>query len=196
MEVLSVTEWSHRMMAVYVREGDTVIDATAGNGHDTHFLARLVGPNGKVFSFDIQEEALAQTRKRLEDDPDPADHVTLLQSCHTQLREQLPDTAPRSIKGIMYNLGYLPGGDRQLTTTLQTTLASLEQALELLAEGGILTVVCYPGHDEGAKESAAVSEWIEALPGKTFGVVRLNLPARKNAPYLLSVIRRKPEWAR
>lgn len=55
----------HVHLQSWIHSGDFVIDATAGNGKDTEFLCGLVGREGKVLAFDIQEQAVENTKKRL-----------------------------------------------------------------------------------------------------------------------------------
>jgi predicted methyltransferase len=151
----SLTTRAHRAVAEVVRPGDTVIDATAGNGHDTCFLAGLVGPTGKVYAFDVQPEAIEATRQRLEA-AGLAAQARLLDSGHERMDAALPMALKGRISAIMFNLGYLPGGDKTIVTRPSSTTRALELATEWLKPGGILTVMAYPGHDGGAKELEAV----------------------------------------
>jgi len=131
---------------------DTVIDATCGNGHDTAFLASLV-PQGTVYSLDIQPQALEKARLLA-----PFPHVVFLQQSHIDL----PQTS--NVKLIVYNLGYLPGGDKSITTQTETTIESVRKSLNLLVPGGAVTITCYPGHPEGARETEALSRYLSTLP--------------------------------
>lgn len=149
------TARAHREIAAVLREGDLAIDATAGNGHDTVFLAKLVGETGKVIAFDLQEQAIASTRERLATE-NLLDRVTLVHGSHTTIAAH---ATPGSVAAVMFNLGYLPGGDHTVITRTNETLHALDVALHTLKPGGILTIVCYPGHEGGDKESAAVVEW-------------------------------------
>ncbi len=136
---------------------DFVIDATCGNGHDTAFLSTLL-PNGGIYSFDIQEEALEKAKLLL----GPAStRVSFFLLSHAEW-EKL--TFPKAPRLIVYNLGYLPGGNKELTTRTQTTLKSLYDALFLLSEDGALSIMCYPGHEEGRIEEEAIRKWAEKLP--------------------------------
>jgi predicted methyltransferase len=148
------------------------IDATVGNGFDTVFLAECVGEYGVVIGFDVQDmsiaaQNLAQAGLR--------DRVQLLQRGHETILQTLTEIFPPSqilpnVHAIMFNLGYLPHGDKTLTTRTETTLAALQQSAQILASGGILTVICYPAHEGGGDEAAAVLAWAKALPAKEYGV--------------------------
>ncbi len=176
------TELSHKIVRDLIAEGDTVIDATAGNGHDTQFLAELVGSSGKVIAYDIQESAIAATQQRISA-AGLDDHVTLHQLSHTHMVDH---AEPNTVSAIMFNLGYLPGEDHQLTTDTEETLAALEVATTLLKPGGTLSIICYPGHNEGAFEAEAVETWITQLTNQSWRVAKYAmLGTKKPAPFLL-----------
>lgn len=187
--MMRATDLAHLLVRRAVRDGDRVVDATVGNGHDTLFLAGLVGRSGRVFGFDVQEAALAAAARRLDGLP----QVTLFHAGHETLAERLgaaPDRDGAPLAAAMFNLGYLPGGDRAVTTGAGTTIAGLEQALALLQPGGLATLVLYPGHPGGAGESAAVRSYAEGLGGE-FAVSRyMRVNAARPAPELLAIERR------
>lgn len=184
---------SHQFLNEVLKPGDLALDLTAGTGSDTLFLARAVGATGRVVAFDIQEQALAATALKLEkagvsvvrlDTDSPENNepgVTLIAAGHERLSEYL-DAAP---KGIIANLGYLPGGDKNLVTRPDSTVLALQQATEALAVTGRLTVVVYPGHPGGAEEGALVDAFFKALPLKKWNVLRIEVPNGSAAPYLL-----------
>lgn len=149
-----LTEQAHAIIRQIVRSGDVAIDATAGNGHDTKFLADLVGATGLVFAIDIQQQALQQTAALLGDAA--LAHVHLVQRDHTELKAIIPSEYHEQIAVVMFNLGYLPGGDRSLTTRTDSTLEAIRSALDILRPGGVLTVVAYSGHPGGAAEANAI----------------------------------------
>lgn len=155
---------AHRCAAAVLRPGDRAVDATAGNGHDTLFLARAVGPAGGVLALDRQEAAIAATRDRLRAAGLEA-RVRLRRAGHEGLVARAPAGWPGRVRALLFNLGYLPGGDRGIRTRPATTLAALDAALELLAPGGRLAVVAYPGHPGGGEEADAVAAWMEARAG-------------------------------
>ncbi len=167
-----------------LQPGEVAVDATVGNGHDTLFLAQQVGAQGHVYGFDIQEEALARTRRRLEE-AGLRDRVTLLQMGHEHMAEAVPAAWHGRIGAVMFNLGYLPGGsDRTCITRPQTTVPALEAALRLLRPGGVLTVVAYRGHPggpkrpkpcgNGPKRSTPTASWPPVMPSATDGDRRRN----------------------
>lgn len=172
-----------------VTEGDTVIDATVGNGHDTLFLAQLIGDSGHLYGFDIQPVALAVTRARL------AQHhllsrTTLLECGHQAMAEMIPENLHGTIKTVMFNLGYLPGNDHTVRTRSTTTLQALESARILLAPGGIIVIVAYTGHAHGREETEEVKVWALGLKEEGYIVENIIPPSRQgNAPELV-VVRR------
>jgi ubiquinone/menaquinone biosynthesis C-methylase UbiE len=161
------TELAHTLVGSAVQLGDWVVDATVGNGHDTAFLAQCVGPSGRVFGFDVQSAALDAARERLQGQS----NVTLIHRGHEHLAAGLPPDASGKIAAVMFNLGYLPGGDKGIVTRAASTLAALRQAVTLLSPGGVITVVIYTGHPGGADEAAAIHMFAHGL-GAPFEVTR------------------------
>ena len=138
----------------HVRSGDTVVDATVGNGFDTCFLAGLVGSGGRVYGFDIQQRAIDSTRQRLS----AADftNVELIADGH----QRLSDYVDRPISGAMLNLGYLPKSDHLVITQPASTIAALDQLRERLRSGGVITILAYRGHVGGPEEAESVECWL------------------------------------
>ena len=148
-------------------EGDSAVDATMGNGHDTEALCRLVGPSGRVYAFDIQPQAVENTRLRLLE-AGLADRASLFCLGH----EHLAEAVPVPVRAVMFNLGWLPGGDHGITTLLPTTLSAVEQALSLLLPGGVLVLCAYPGHPEGAREKESLISFFSSLPPQRYNILR------------------------
>lgn len=156
---------AHQAWKEHLCPGDAVVDATAGNGHDTCFLAQLLQGEGKLTAYDIQEHALTRTRQLLETTltPQTLAIVELKHASHAVMTES-------NLALIVYNLGYLPGGDRAITTSVASTLVSLQYAQQALTSRGMLSIMCYPGHPEGALEEEAVVVWAAALPSSHWEV--------------------------
>lgn len=174
---------AHLLLGNFVRDGQRVVDATCGNGHDTLLLARLVGARGHVWGFDIQLQAIAETGRRL-DEAGLSNQVTLLQVGHETLAEHV--TEP--LHAVLFNLGYHPGGDRSIITQPETTGSALEQSLQLLATGGVILVTVYPGHSGGSEEQSAVEGWAANLNPRAYHCWRMGQTnVTSGAPYLLLV---------
>jgi len=174
---------SHSIIRTFVRNGDRVVDATCGNGNDTCLLAELVGPQGTVWAFDIQKTALEETSVRLAA-LGLEKRVQLVHTGHEFMYEYVVPT----VSAVVFNLGYLPGGDRSIITRPDTTLRALDQSLQLLSPGGILAVTVYSGHAGGAHEKSSVFTWAAALPQQAFHSWRMgqvNTPA--NAPSFILI---------
>ena len=186
MPLLNIVPFIHSVLRAHVRCGDTVVDATMGNGHDTQLLARLVGPQGRVYAFDVQQRALDGTRERLGQE-DLLARATLLAESHEHIAARVPGPA----SAILFNLGYLPGADKSVATQAETTLSALEQALRLLSPGGLLLVAIYWGHAAGAREKALLDPWFTRLDPAQYRVAKYEfLNNIKPAPYLILVERR------
>lgn len=174
--------WAHTALAQVLLPGNTAVDATVGNGFDTLFLAQTVGPSGKIFGFDIQPQAIANTHALLRNHSIEDDRVTLLQTSHAEWPSHLPDPAKNRLRAITFNLGYLPGGDKSLTTLPDSTLLALDAARSLLPTGGLLSVVAYPGHSTGLLEARAVEAWMNSLSPSEFDVQHLRSLHRHRPP--------------
>ena len=148
-----------------VREGDTVIDATMGNGHDTLFLCGLVGDQGRVIAFDVQKQAVENTKKRLEEAG-----MLSRASLYCLGHEHMAQIA-QSARAVVFNLGWLPGGDKRVTTRWETTKAALQSALRLLLPQGVLVLCAYPGHAEGERERQNLMDFFSALRPQEFNVL-------------------------
>lgn len=183
------TALAHSLLAKVLRPGERVLDATAGNGHDTEFLARAVGSDGHVLAIDIQAAALAATRARCHQ-AGLAGQVTLRQTSHAAVADEFAQLAwpPGCLGAAMFNLGYLPGGEKSHITRTDTTLPALAATLAWLRPGGMLTIVCYPGHPGGDAEARAVEAWAAGLPVAKFLVARYGMLNLASAPPFLLAI--------
>ena len=150
-----ITQYCHERIQQMIKEPLLCIDATAGTGKDTVFLAKLVGEKGRVISMDIQEMAIEQTKKRLLDS-------------HAHMDKYAQKD---SVSLIMFNLGYLPGGDHSLSTKADTTIEALEKGLNLLHEGGMISLLIYSGGDSGFEEKKQVLAWLRELPYDKYTVL-------------------------
>ncbi len=186
--MVRLVQQSQQLLAQYLKPGDLAIDATVGNGHDTCFLAEAVGEAGRVYGFDIQQQALDAAWQRL-DQAALAARVALYHAGHETMVQQLPSELRGQVRVVMFNLGYLPGGDKGRTTHLSTTLAALGQALELLAPGGLLSVMAYTGHPGGREEAEAVKAWANNLPRPPWYATLQVPPGNPHAPEWLLVMR-------
>ncbi len=182
MARLSVTAEVQRFLSRRIDAGDTVIDATLGNGHDALFLARLIGDEGHLFGFDVQLAAISHTRNRLT--AHQLDHrATLMMKSHADMADYIPERLHGRIRCIMFNLGYLPGGDKSLITRTASTLTALNQGCRLLSAHGCISVLAYSGHPGGTDESNAVKAWAGELSEDGFSVRMQNLlPEHKHPP--------------
>ena len=159
MAAIELTELHKYFILRHLGEGDVAVDFTMGNGNDTLFLSRAVGETGRVYAFDIQEDALASTKSHLETNGAP-ENYTLICASHHRVKEFVNEP----IKAGMFNLGYLPRSGRKMVTTMrETTLPAVTAALELLAPDGVLIVAIYPGHEEGALEGEMLREYFSGL---------------------------------
>lgn len=179
MYLENILPFAHHLLRGRLKNGDAALDGTAGNGHDTLLLAQCVG-GGKVWAFDVQPQALQQTRRRLEEAGVSAELI-----CDGH--EKLADYVDRPLTAAVFNFGWLPGGDKSCTTEAATSIRALTSALSLLKTGGLAVAVLYPGHEAGRHEAQAIEDWAQRLPQDEFAVLRYGFINRRNRPpYLLA----------
>jgi len=213
---LNLLELAHASIQRAVTPGSLVIDATAGNGNDTLFLANLVGPTGLVLAFDIQSEALEKTRTALEQAklaarvrlfltghenialclqgntlPPPTGRLAASLTAATPPDPALYLAAKPQVSAAMFNLGFLPGSEKEIATRPSTTLAALIGLLPAMLPGATLSIHCYSGHDGGKEESKAVLEWAARQPEDVWRVYRYETLNRKRAVENLILMERR-----
>lgn len=175
----NLTDLSRSALAATMNAANSpvfAVDATLGNGQDALFLAANVGPGGHVFAFDVQETALARARLRFANaDPHLLGRVSFIQAGHETAQDVLPPKVHGNLRAVTFNLGFLPGSDRQIVTTAPTTLVALESLAGMLQVGGILSVHAYLGHPGGREEGEAVGQWATALSWKLWRVARYEI---------------------
>ena len=180
---ITMTDWIHRVLDEYIKEGDCCIDATMGKGGDTYYLCSKTGESGKVYAFDVQEEALERTAARLEAAGLRA-RATLILAGHETMRENVP-VSPRA---VMFNLGWLPGAAHIVTTRTETTMRAVQAALELVQPDGFVSICVYPGHEEGTRELNALLAWAAGLDVRAYNVLHHNfIAAKAGTPQLLLI---------
>ncbi|KYH28138.1 16S rRNA m(4)C1402 methyltransferase [Clostridium thermopalmarium DSM 5974] len=167
-------------------KGDIAVDATMGNGNDTVFLANLVGEEGKVYSFDIQEVALENTQRKLIEN-NIFNRVQLIHDGH----ENIDKYVKENVNLIMFNLGYLPKASHEITTKGETTIIALEKSLKILNKGGVILIVIYYGHENGKVEKEMVEEFTSKLNQKEYNVVRLQFINQINNPPMLIAVEKR-----
>lgn len=176
----SLTAVAQELVSQIIHPGDKVIDATAGNGHDTCFLARQVGQHGSVYAFDVQTNALQLTKNRLTEQGDLHQVLLLLHNHHL-----INQHVSGEIQAAMFNFGYLPGSDKRITTQHQTSLSAVRQCLEKLSSGGIITLLCYRGHQGGQQETDTLSALLTSLDKDHFSIQQYDSPG----PILFAVFK-------
>lgn len=159
-----------------------------GNGHDTLLLAENVGETGKVYSFDIQDLALENTRKKLEEHG-LLDRVKLIKDSHTNFKEYINKT----VDMIVYNLGYLPGSNKEIITKVETTYESIKIALEIIKPNGLILITSYIGHEGGLEENEKINELLYKLDQRKFNVSEIKFINQKKNPPILYIIEKSGE---
>ena len=180
--MINLLEVEKNFLIPHIKKGGVAVDFTMGNGHDTLWLSEAVGENGKVYAFDIQASAVESTRKNLVAAGCP-ENYTLIHDSHHNVKNYV--TEP--IKAGMFNLGYLPGGDKTITTMRATTLPAIEAAISLLGKDAILLVAVYPGHEEGDAEGREISEYLSTLSRFKVCCTKVQIVNSPTSPYFMMI---------
>lgn len=186
MILLPPVQMAQQLIRPVLDRTKVAVDATVGNGWDTLFLAVHTPPEAHIVGFDIQEQALAAAA-RLLSAHNLQDKVTLIRASHGIMQHyvhQLVDV-------VMFNLGYLPGGDHAITTTPVETVTALAQATRMLRAGGLISIVVYTGHAGGMEEEAQVSAFLADLPQKHYTVVRYGAVNQIHNPPVLYMVEKR-----
>lgn len=177
---------AHRLVSMVLKPGDTAVDATAGNGNDTLFLSQVVGPDGVLYAFDNQPSAIGKTAEKIKASQNKP-RLYLINDGHENMQKYVN----QKVQAVMFNLGYLPGTGHRFCTKPESTLIALEQAKNLLAVNGIITVVVYTGHEGALKEKNVVDSWASSLPQEEWTVITCSYTNWRNHPPLVMAITRR-----
>lgn len=169
---------SHQFLASYVKPGAFCIDATAGRGKDTAYLCNLVGKNGRVLAFDIQQEAVDSTRTLLKNEG-LADIGEVILDSHSNMKQY---AEAGTVDAIVFNFGWLPGGDHGIFTHAETSIQAIEQGLELLKPTGVMSLCIYYGRNNGTDERDALIRYLASLDSREVTVFMGQFLNRKNDP--------------
>lgn len=178
MKNYQITEWCHHFIKEHVKPGYICIDATAGNGNDTQLLCELVGESGKVYAFDIQEEAVQHTKERLEK-ASLLERAAVILDSHVNMGQYVDEN---QVNCIVFNFGYLPGGNHNLSTKAETSIRAIREGLRLLEKGGIMSLCIYSGGDSGFEERDTILKEIKSLDSKSYLVILSSYYNRPNHP--------------
>lgn len=176
--VSDISEISHYIINEFLQNKNIAVDATLGNGHDTDFLYKNFN---EVYSFDIQKSACENYLKK------NVSNVNVINDSHHMLKKYID----KNVDCIMYNLGFLPGGDKSITTMSDTSIASIKSGLNMLNSGGIMTICLYRGHEEGKKEEAVIIPYLKNIDKSKYGVMYHSFLNRNDNAPILIVIEKK-----
>ncbi len=186
MDLMQSVEFSHWLFNNYLENNKIFIDATCGNGKDTLFLADKLDSQGKLYAFDIQEEAIKNTKYIIEQKEFNI-NIEYINDGHENIDKYIEE----NVNGIIYNLGFLPGSNKDIKTKKDTTITSLNKSLNLLADGGLIVVVIYSEHEGGSEEKEAILNFASNLNYKKFNVLHYHfINQRKTPPEVIAIKKR------
>lgn len=175
---INTVSLAHDFLKQYVQKGDICIDATAGRGRDTVFLSALVGDTGRVFAFDVQQAATEETKRRLAE-AGLAGRCEVVLDSHSNMGAY---AEAGTVRCIVFNFGFLPGGDKSVFTHAETSIAALEAGLRLLMPGGVMSLSIYYGGVTGYEERDALMAYLQTLDDKRYTVLVCSFANRPNDP--------------
>ncbi|WP_285769008.1 class I SAM-dependent methyltransferase [Peribacillus sp. SI8-4] len=190
MKLDRILPFARLLLEKAVHPGDIAVDGTMGNGFDTAFLANLTGENGQVYSFDIQKEALENTRAKLVNEG-LIKQCTLIHAGHELLSTYIKPEHAGKITGAIFNLGYLPGGDKSIITQAETTKTAIEQLFNHLAPEGIIILVIYHGHPGGSQERDALMDYVQSFPQEKAHILKYGFINQANHPPFIVAIEKR-----
>ena len=170
MNQKAIVQW---IMEQFINKESLCVDMTLGNGNDLVRMAKL-STQGELYGFDIQEEAIRRSKEKFSE----GSHIHLILDSH----ENFSNYVKSPIDFAIYNLGYLPGGDKDIYTMVDSTLGSLKQLLTQLKVGGNVVITAYPGHAMGKRESLKIKELLSTLSQKSYEVLFFDLLNQINNP--------------
>ena len=180
--MVDLLELHKYFLSSHLKQGGVAADFTMGNGNDTLWLSRQVGKEGQVYAFDVQAGALKNTYKRLKEEGAPS-KCTLILDSHSNLKSYIKTP----ICAGMFNLGYLPGSNKERTTMRKTTAKAVTDAIEMLAPGGGLLIAVYPGHEEGFLEGEMLREMLAQYSRYVYTVSEFHIINSPSSPFFFLV---------
>ena len=180
--MIDLLKTEKQFISTHIKEGGTVVDFTMGNGYDTLWLSRAVGENGKVYAFDIQQAALDSTAAMLEKEGAAKNYTLILDSHHN-----VKNYVKEPICAGLFNLGYLPGGDKTITTLHETSLAAIAAGIDLLDADGAILCAVYPGHAEGTLEGELIEEMLSKLDRKKICATKFKIVNSPTSPFFFLI---------
>ncbi|MCI2948291.1 class I SAM-dependent methyltransferase [Staphylococcus caledonicus] len=186
MKLERILPFSKTLITSHIQEDSIVIDATCGNGNDTLFLAEHV-PHGHMYGFDIQESAIQNTAEKIKN----YSNVTLIQDGHENIVEHLDVTKSGMVDAAIFNLGYLPKGDKSIVTRPETTIKAIDSIFNVLNVEGIIVLVIYHGHEEGQVERDAILDYLEQFDQNKAHILKYQFINQVNhAPFICAIEKR------
>ena len=180
--IRSTTQTALLFISQYLHNGDTVVDATCGNGHDTLALAKMGA--GKIYAFDVQETAITNTESLLTKENIPLSNVHLILDSHANMCNYIKE----KVQVIVFNLGYLPSANKSIITSSESTITAVKEAMKLLKKDGLICISMYSGHPGGQEEKQSLLDFAESLDERTWHTAYINMRnQRKNPPEILLI---------
>ncbi|WP_436859753.1 tRNA (mnm(5)s(2)U34)-methyltransferase [Staphylococcus caeli] len=186
MKLERILPFTKTLIQQHTTNNSIVIDATCGNGNDTLFLAQQV-PDGKVYAFDIQDAAINNTKAKTVD----FTNISLIKDSHANVKSHIPIEVHGAVDAAIFNLGYLPKGDKSVVTQAASTIEAIENIFDLLATEGIIILVIYHGHEEGKVERDEILTFLQQFDQNKAHVLQYQFINQQNNPPFICAIEKR-----
>lgn len=183
MKALGILPFARKLIDTYIEQGATVIDATCGNGNDTLYLAQQLQGTGVIHAFDIQQSAINNTKEKTA----AFNNIQY----HLDGHQNVLDYVDSPVRLSIFNLGYLPKGDKSIVTLPQTTIQAIERIFSILEKEGIIILVIYPGHAEGQIEKEVVLNYLQQFNQEDAHIFKYEFINQKNNPPFICAIEKR-----
>ncbi len=166
--------------------GDVAVDATLGNGNDIEYILKMIGNDGFVYGFDIQEVAIKNTEKKLLN-AERIKNFKLICDGHENVDLYIEE----NVDFVVFNLGYLPKADHSLITKAKTTIEAIEKLKNKLNPSGIIIISAYLGHEGGMDEYLQLLKYVKTIDQTEFNVAKLEFVNQINTPPQMILIEKR-----
>ncbi|HLR64209.1 MAG TPA: class I SAM-dependent methyltransferase [Pseudogracilibacillus sp.] len=184
-----IIPFAHQLLDEHIGEGDIVIDATCGNGHDTVYLSKQVAHKGRVYAFDVQTEAIENSKKRSQNEG--LTNIEYIQDSHARVKTYIKEQDVGQVAAAIFNLGYLPGSDKTIVTKATSTIEAVKQISDLLKKNGLIILVVYHGHTAGKLEKDELLQYVTQLDQADFSVLQYQFINQVNHPPFIIAIQKR-----
>lgn len=170
----------------FLKENSICVDATLGNGKDCLKIYKTLDGKCKIYAFDIQEKAIENSKNLFIENNISLDKINLINDSH----EFVDNYIKEEVDFFIMNLGYLPGGNKDITTNYKSVKIFLDKITFIMKEKSFGLIIFYPGHEAGKEELIKISEYLSGLDQNKFNVIKIEQINQMNQPPQIVMVER------